>query len=157
MEKLKIEELKNDLFLGDLGEYLQDFDSGYLCDIMTEIADNNVDIYYSELFKWAADNYGYIEEAADEFGQPTNSRGKFDFIKLIQQGQYFAYEQELYENFKDIVLNRLYNYIVSNLGITEITEEQNDEILALNINDNDELLENLFEELDNIFNEEIEG
>lgn len=156
MEKLKIEELKSDLYLGKFGDCLEDYDNGYLCDIITEIADNHVDIYYSNLFKWATDNYAYIEEAEDEFGQPTDERGKFDIIKLIQQGQYYAYEQELYENFRDIVLNRLYNYIVSNLGIIEITEEQNDKILELNIDDNNELLENLFEELDNIFSEETE-
>jgi hypothetical protein len=156
MEKLKIEDLKKDLFLGDFGEEFEQYDNGYICDIITEIADRNVSIYNYVLLNWAKDNYGYIEEAMDEFGQPTDNKGHFDFIKCIQQGQFYANEQDIYENLKDIILNRLYNYIVSNLGITEITEKQNFEIECLNIEDNNEQLENLFEELEKIFIEEVE-
>lgn len=50
---MKIEELKKDLYLGDYGEEITNYSSGYVCDILTEIADNNVDIYYYDLFEWA--------------------------------------------------------------------------------------------------------
>lgn len=49
----------------------------------------------------------------------------------------------------------LYEFDINEI-IEEIKEEQDDEILELKIDDNNELLENLFEELDNIFSEEIE-
>ena len=58
---MKIEELKKDLYLGDYGEEIANYSSGYICDILTEIADNNVDIYYYDLFEWAKNNFSIIE------------------------------------------------------------------------------------------------
>lgn len=153
MGKLKIEDLKGDLIIGDLGEDIISYDSGYIGDIITTIADNNVSIYKYELLDWATDNSSYIEDSVKEFG--INEKA-FDFFRLIQQGQFLSNENELYDCLKDIVLYRLYSYIVSNLGITEITEEQNNKILLLNIDDNNEQLENLLEQLDEIFENEEE-
>lgn len=153
MEKFKIEDLKENLFLDNLGRCIMDYDEGYICDIFTEIADNHIDSYNSDLLEWACGNYSYIEDSIREFG--INEKD-FDFFRLIQQGQYYANEQNLYDNLQNIVLYRLYSYIVSNLGITKITEEQNNEILLLNIDDNNEQLENLLEQLDKIFENEEE-
>ena len=145
--KIKIEDLKKDLFIGDLGEYFCDYYNGYICDIVCEIADNKIDIYYSDLFEWAKHNYDIIEEANELLGTPN------DMIKQIQQGQAYYNERDLYDNLKDIVLFRLYDYIEKDLDIKELTEEQVEEIEFLNINDNDELLENLIEETEKIVKE----
>lgn len=153
MENLKIENLKSDLIIGDFGRDIDNYDYGYICDIITEIADNHIDIYNSDLLEWACGNYSYIENSVREFG--INEKD-FDFFRLIQQGQYLANEQYLYDNLQNIVLYRLYSYIFSNLGITEITKKQNNKILSLNIDDNNENLENLFEQLDEIFENEEE-
>lgn len=142
--KIKIEDLKKDLFIGELGEYFCDYNSGYICDIISEIADNHVNIYYNDLFEWAKHNFSIIEEANEEFGTPN------DMTKQIQQGQYYYNERNLYENLKDIVLFRLYDYIEKDLDIKELTDEQIEEIDFLNINDNNELLENLIEETEKI-------
>lgn len=147
MKKLKIEELKKELFTGDLGEYFRDYDNGYVCDIITEIADNRIGIYYSDLFEWASGNIGYIEEALSEFGTPTNCKNLPDFIKIIQQGQFLAYEQDIYENLEDILKFFMYDYIEKELNILELTEEQNENLLDWDFSDNNEQLENLIEHI----------
>lgn len=145
----KIEELKKDLFLGDFGEYFRDYDNGYICDIITEIADNHVDIYYSDLFKWAADNYSIIEEANEEFGTPT------DIIKQIQQGQYLSNERDLYDNLEDILKFYVLDYIEKDLKIQEITEAQADQLeFDIDYSDNNEQLENIIEQVNEILKEE---
>lgn len=157
METLRIEDLKKDLYLGDFGEYFNDYDNGYICDIITEIADNKVDIYNDDLLEWAKGNYSYIEEALDEFGTPTDSNGRADFIKIIQQGQYYANERNLYENLEDSLKFYMYDYIEKTLKVEKITEEQNDELLScFNFDDNNESLENLVEAINEIFTNEEE-
>lgn len=151
MEKLKIEELKKDLYFGYLGKYFTDYNNGYICDIITEIADNRIDIYNSDLMDWAKGNISYIEEALEEFGTPTNSKGQPDFMRIIQQGQYFCNEQDLYNNLEDSLKFFMYDYIEKELKIKELTEEQNDNLLDWDFSDNNEQLENLIEHINNIF------
>lgn len=141
MKNLKIEELRKELNLGELGEYFVDYDNGYICDIITEIADNHIDIYTSDLFDWAKNYFGYIEEANTELGTPT------DILQQIQQGQFYYYEQNIYNNLEDIMLNYMYNYIENVLNIKEITEEQYDDLLDFDFNDNNEMLENLIDHI----------
>lgn len=154
MENVRIDELKNDLCIGNLSEYFCDYNNGYICDIINEIADNNIAIYYSDIFEWAKSNVGYIEEALNEFGTPQDINGKVDFIRIIQQGQYYANEQDLYKNLKDTILFRIYDYLQHDLNIAEITEEQQAKIEALNIEDNNEQLENLLQQAKNIVKNE---
>lgn len=152
---LKIKDLKSNLFLGDYGEEITGYNSGYIGDIVTEIADNNVDIYYSDLNEWTKDNANYIEEALDEFGTPTDGNGHADYYGMIRQGQFIAYERELYENLEDILKYWAYDYIEDNYKLTELTEEQNDEVEFLNYN-NFEKLEDIVAELESIFESEAE-
>lgn len=144
MKNLKIEELRKELNLGELGEYFVDYDNGYICDIITEISDNHIDIYISDLFDWAKDYYSYIEEANTELGTST------DILKQIQQGQFYYYEQNIYNNLEDIMLNYMYNYIENVLNIKEITEEQYDDLLDFDFNDNNEMLENLIDHINEV-------
>jgi hypothetical protein len=151
MEKLKIEELKKDLWIGDLGDRFRDYDCGYICDIITEIADNNVDIYYYDLFEWAKNNFSIIEEANEEMGAPN------DIIKQIQQGEFLAFKRELYENLEDNLKYFMYDYIEKDLQIKEITEEQNENLLDWDFSDNNEQLENLIEHINEILTENNEN
>ena len=141
MENLKIEELKKELFTGDFGDCFWDYNDGYICDIITEIADNHVDIYNSDLLEWATENYSYIEEAMQEFGKPD------DFLQYIRQGQFLAYEQDLYNNLEDSLKNFMYTYIQDVLDVNEITEEQNDNLLDYDFLDNNDTLENLIDHI----------
>lgn len=141
MENLKIEELKKELFTGDFGDCFYDYDNGYIGDIITEIADNHIDIYNSDLLEWAAGNYSYIDEAMQEFGKPD------DFLQYIRQGQFLAYEQDLYNNLEDSLKNFMYTYIQDVLDVNEITEEQNDNLLDYDFSDNNDTLENLIDHI----------
>ena len=144
MEKIKIEDLRKELYTGNLGGYFIDYDNGYICDIITEIADNNVDIYTQDLLNWVPDNYSYIEESNIEMGVPK------DFLKQIQQGQYYCYECNLYENLEDTLKNYMYNYIENVLKTKEITKEQNEKLLDWDFEDDNEMLENLIEHINKI-------
>lgn len=144
MKELKIEDLKKELYTGDLGEYFIDYDDGYICDIITEIADNSVDIYTQDLLDWVPDNYSYIEEANVEMGVPKG------FLNQIRQGQYYYYERNLYENLEDTLKNYMYNYIENILKVKEITEEQNENLLDWDFSDNNEKLENFIEHINEI-------
>lgn len=80
----------NDITIDMVGSYYEE--SMYIADAITEHADGMVDIYTSDLMEWAGDNIYAIEEAVDELGYPG------DFLRMIQQGQVWAYEQEMYED-----------------------------------------------------------
>ena len=117
-----VDEIKK-LNIGDYGDKLENYDgSSYICDVISEIADENVDSYYSDLFEWAKENYDYIDEANDEFGIPKDG----DIIKQIQQGQFYAIEQEIYEDLQDCIKNYAYKYIFNwdGLNTPEISEEK---------------------------------
>lgn len=90
------------------GEQILDYNDGYICDIFSSIASNNIDIYSSDLFDWAKDNTWYIDESVREYGNCG------DIIKQIQMAQGYAYEQELYENQEDILKFYAYNYLKDN-------------------------------------------
>ncbi len=130
MYKDILEELKNNLSF-TYGEQITDYDSGYIGDIFTEIADSNVDMYTSDLFEWGKSNLWYIDEATKELGNPN------DIIKQIQQGQFYSYEHELYENKEDIMRYFAYSYLNDNeikLSDAEI-EELDDYLESLDSND----------------------
>lgn len=120
------------------GTDITNYDSGYICDIFSEIADSNIDIYTYDLFEWGKNNFDSIDEATKEFGNPN------DIIKQIQQGQYYAFEQELYENKNDVMKYFAYNYLKDNeIVITDEQEEMLDDYLSRV--DSDERLENIID------------
>lgn len=99
--------------------------NSYVCDAIAEYADSNVDIYYSDLWKWAADNYEYIELAIDEFGAPE----KFDMIAAIRQGQYYQYERMLYDDLENIIKLSAVYYMTKILELEELEESTLESIM----------------------------
>lgn len=112
-----LEERKEDLKGGmnDLSvDFSSDYDlqtSSYFCDLFTEYADSQVDIYTSDLFEWAKYNYEYIEEAVAEFG--IDSRN-FDFLGVLKSGQFLYNERQLFEDEEKIVELMVVNYLLNN-------------------------------------------
>jgi hypothetical protein len=72
-------------------------------DAINDLSDSKVDIYNHDLRVWAVDNYDYIEEAVEEYGFDYKT---FDFHKLIQLGQFYAYNMEFY-TLKNLFLDYL--------------------------------------------------
>ena len=69
-------------------------------DRLNELADQQVDIYNSDLIDWLRkedDAIWTIEEALSEFGTPEGSDGKADFYAIIRQGQYKFYSDIFYQ------------------------------------------------------------
>ena len=86
----------------DLISFLNDEDGNYIGDTISELSDSRIDTYL-DLSRWAVDNYNYIEDAISEFGVDTKNP---DFHKMIQQGQFYAFNNEFYtlvSEFKDYI------------------------------------------------------
>ena len=152
MKTLKELREEQSLCLGDYGEYLVDYNSGYICECIGELADNNVSIYNYDLLEWVRNNSEYVEQAVAEFG--IDSRN-FDFFRLLQQGQYMQIEEELYSNLDDILTNWIINYIEYDLDIKELTDEQAEQVEDLfNKYESNDELEYIIEKIKEIFESE---
>ena len=153
MERLYVSELRKDLVYYDVQQQFCEYDNGYICDIISEIADRNIDIYNCDLFEWAKKHWEEIDYACQEFGMP-DSKDTNIIIKLIQQGQFYYYEQLLYEYLDNTLLNFCYYYVEHELRKMDITEEQQQEIEDKCTNvDNNDRLEDYTEFLDELFEE----
>lgn len=121
-ELLKEYESDNDL-LYRIEDYTHTPDS-CICDIIGEIADSETDTYYSGLIDWLRNDNNSVESieyAVKEFGIDSNN---FDFMRLLQQGQYYQNEQQLYENVDAIGKVWLLAYLRDKENLQEITDEQ---------------------------------
>ena len=145
---MKIREYEYNLDLGEVGDCFCDYDNGYICDIMSEIADNHIDSYNHDLLKWLSDNLAnayYIEQAVNEYGIDSKD---FDFYRLIQQGQFMQNYEDLQEHLNDSLLNYAFNYIEHYLDNIDVTEEQFDELTLKDYKNFDKL-----EEIDDFIKE----
>ncbi|HZK32865.1 MAG TPA: hypothetical protein VFC60_00035 [Tissierellaceae bacterium] len=153
MENIKIVELigeikNNNKWLAiDVDSFTYYSDSDYICDIIAELADSNIDLYTSDLLEWLKDNYNVVEDANKEFGAPN------DIIKQCQQGQFYQYNNEIYENLSDYIQLYAFDYILNNLKIEEITKKQQEEIEEeLTYIDNNNILNDITDLIYNILN-----
>lgn len=153
---MNIQEFKEgqNLYIGDFGDELCNYTSGYIYEIIGYIAENHIYTNTDNLFDWAKENINFIEECVNEYGFDNKN---FDFCRLIQSGQYYSNREELYNNLYDILVNFVFDYIENSLEITELNDEQIDELeyLFCGIDKNDRL-EDIIEDINNIFNKEEE-
>lgn len=144
----EIESLEHDL--PDICREIYDYNEEYISDQFHDIADNNVDIYYSGLLDWISENRGeaveYIEESVAEFGIDSKN---FDFWKLLQSGQYLMYERQLYDNKKDTLLLWALHYIKEEKNIEELEDNLFEEIEDIDFDKFDKFSE-IETEVDNI-------
>ncbi|HEL1037684.1 TPA: hypothetical protein TVE81_001730 [Streptococcus equi subsp. zooepidemicus] len=99
---VSLKEVMDGFDLGECGQRITEHDgSEYVADTLSSIADDNVDIYYNKLFHWLSDNYGWLEDAADEGLFEGVKDG--DIIKMTQIAQYVCYERDLYDHQDDIL------------------------------------------------------
>lgn len=150
LEKIKErkEELKNNLY-DTYCDRICDYSDGYICDIITEISDSHIDIYYDNLFEWCKNNFDYVNDWVAECG----SSG--DIIKDIQGGQYQQISGELYENMEEMLLLFAYDYLFTNEII--LNDEQLEELESdISIMDNSNRLEEIIDKINELANEESE-
>jgi len=85
-----------------LNSFVSDYnDDVYLCDAISEIADNFIPIYTHDLWENAKDIREYIEEAVSE-GLTEGCTNIEDFMKA---GYYQYYTRSLYDNLDIMVFN----------------------------------------------------
>lgn len=99
--------------------------SEYICDAISETADNAIDIYTRELLEWAIDNTEYIDEAAQS-GLVDMRNADNIMVKLAQAGQYEYYTQQLYKDKAAIVLNYAFEYLKTDEIPDELAERLTD-------------------------------
>lgn len=131
---------------------LTDYDNGYIYDIISEIADNQVDIYYSDLTEWANGHFEEISETISEFGWDSCEK---DLYKAAQLAQFRENENEMYSELSEGLENFALSYLEYKLKMKEISEERWEEIQDfLSDIDNNNKLEEIIDFLDEMFSDE---
>lgn len=140
-------------YLDELGSYdfakdFADYDSGYICDIISEIADNAISIYTQEQVDFAMNHSDLAQEAIDE-GLAPEPNGK-DFREYVSSvgvaAWYMSNERAMYENLKECVLYSVLYNLKNEYGIEELTEDQVSDIeTLLEFDNNDNLEDVIFE------------
>lgn len=103
---------------------LNDYDgSTYICDAITEIADNFTPIYTHDVWENAANIRDYIEEAVQNGLVDTSD---FDLVKTFQAGYYEYYNQSLHANIEQVLFNYVANLV--NEFLEGLTPEQSEQI-----------------------------
>lgn len=146
--------IEKNINLDDICKNITDYtncDSQYIDDIINEIADNNTDIYYGALIKWLEDDCyasDYIEQAVQEFGIDTQN---FNFMRLIQQGQYQKNYEILYKSKYDMCLLWCLQYCLDNN--IELTDEQIEKLSDI-VDNHTEKFDDLIEKINEIKNDD---
>ncbi|AIW03624.1 ocr-like anti-restriction [Bacillus phage Moonbeam] len=115
---------------------LNDYDgTTYVCDAISEIADNYIPLYNNDVWENAANIRDYIEEAVQNGLVDTSN---FDLVKTFQAGYYEYYNQSLYANIEHVLFNYVANLV--NEFLEGLTPEQSEQIdldeLEMRINGN---------------------
>ena len=133
---------------------LCDYDKGYICDVISAIADNHVDIYYYDLTNWANGHFEEISETINEYGWDVCEK---DLYKAVQMAQFRENENGMYSELLEGLENFALSYLEHGLKIQEIAEERWEEIEGfLSDIDNNNRLEEITDFLDEMFSKEDE-
>lgn len=110
-----IEVIENARNASDYAHRIADYteSSSYICDIFTEIADNETSIYYSDIIKYIADNVEAVNNAIEEFGWDGCGA---DLYKAGQMAEYLTIERDLYNNENEVKQLYAANYIRHEYG-----------------------------------------
>lgn len=113
----KLEERKEEIKkeINDISiDFASDYDlnsSSYLCDLFTEYADSQVDIYYKDLIEWLFDGVDYVERYVEEFGIDEKN---FNFWDIVRGGQFLDFQERLFADDKEIIELMAINYLLNN-------------------------------------------
>lgn len=153
MTMLKVSEIKRNK-LNSYIDCLNDYDNGYICDIISEVADSNTSIYFSDIIEFISNNVEEVNDAIEEYG--WGGCGS-DLYKAGQMAEFRKNENEMYEELEQGLFNVALSYIEHTLEVEKISDEQLDEIEGLCADtDNNDRLEDFLEKVEEIVNGEEE-
>ena len=125
----EIKVLMYELCLNDMEEQILEFSNGYIDDVLSEIAGNNVSVYTNDLLDYLSNN---INEVNDNI---SNMGFSGDILNHISDVWYNNNIEELYENINDIVkyfvLDNIIDYMIE-YNIKNISEEDLDNMIDEN-------------------------
>lgn len=155
MTMLKVSEIERNN-LDSFIDCLNDYDNGYICDIISEIADSNTSIYHSDIIEFISNNVEEVNDTIEKFG--WDGCGS-DLYKAGQMEEYSKNEDDMYNELEEGLFNVALSHIQYTMKVEEISDEQLDEIdnLCYDTDSNDRL-DDFLGEIENIVNgEEAEG
>lgn len=96
-----------------LGDYAADIDHNtqYICDAISDCADNNTSIYYYDIIKFISENVEAVNDAIVEFG--WDGCGS-DLYKAGQMAEYMTIENDIYNDLNDIIICTACKYLIDN-------------------------------------------
>lgn len=121
--KIKIDDLKNNLDLGEYGERLNDYrnSSAYVCDAIMEIADNDTSIYYHQILEFISNNPDSLAEVIAE-GLYDPSRN-YDLYAHGQAAEFMTIERDIYNHLADALYLAALDFIKYDAGFSEIPDD----------------------------------
>lgn len=129
----EITKLKNTLEYGYLiKDYLDSTNT--IDDIINEISEDSIDIYYSELLQFVQDHSEYMDTVVQNGMYVVNPQ-TYDFFAHIQAAQWGYINDELHNSASDIVLLAAYVHC-QNIGKENLTEDENNQLIDI-VNDID--------------------
>lgn len=153
MTMLKVSEIERNN-LDSLIDCLNDYDSGYICDIISEIADSNTSIYYSDIIDFISNNVEEVNDAIEDLGWEGCGS---DLYKAGQAAECRKNENDMYNELEEGLFNVALSHIQYTMEVEEISDEQLDEIDKLcHYTYNNDRLEDFLEIVEEIANGNIE-
>lgn len=119
---IDIDTLTANVNTGKYGDRLNDYrdSTEYIADIVAEIADGAVSIYYRDIIQFISNNVEAVNEAIQEFGWEGCGS---DLYKVGQMAEYLQIERDINEHLEDSLRVVAHDYILYDLEHDMITEE----------------------------------
>lgn len=116
-------DLLDELDTGNYGDRLNDYrdSNGYICDIITEIADADTSIYYSDILDFIRNNPDSLSDVIDEgLYDPAHN---YDLYKHGQAAECMTIERDIYKHLADAIMCTAVNFIRYDLDRETIPAE----------------------------------
>lgn len=153
MTMLKVSEIERNK-LNSYIDCLNDYDNGYICDIIVEIADSNTSIYHSDIIEFISNNVEEVNDVIEELGWDGCGG---DLYRAGQAAEFGKNENEMYNELEEGLFNVALSHIQYTMEVEEISDEQLSDIEGLCADtDNNDRLEDFLEKVEEIVNGEEE-
>ena len=116
-------DLLDELDTGDHGDRLNDYrdSDAYICDAITEIADADTSIYYSDILDFIRENPETLAEVIrDGLYDP---REDYDIFRHAQAAEFMTIERDIYDHLADSLMCAAVHFIRYDLNLEEIPAE----------------------------------
>lgn len=154
---MKINDYMKELAGYDFAENFGDYDSGYICDIISEIADSSVSVYTQDQINFAMENDDMVEEvfaegiAPDAENHFKNGGSLRDYNAAVGAcAWYMQNERDMYDNMNECVLYAVCAALGAD-GVEDLTEDNISDLESLDFDNNDRI-EDVIEEARELIN-----